>query len=61
MSPLIYRLRRVMVRLGDLPTVEADASKGLSNGAILERLKEITNGSQDATPNTTTGPGQPRG
>ena len=42
MSPLILELRVLMVRLGDLPDVEADASQGLSNGAILERLQEIT-------------------
>ncbi len=42
MSPTIYRLRVLMVRMGDLPDVKADASQGLSNGAILERLQEIT-------------------
>lgn len=48
MSPAIYRLRVLMVRMGDLPDVEADASRGLSNGAIMERLQEICH-PQDTT------------
>lgn len=51
MSPIILRIRQIMVRLGDLPSVNADATKGLSNGAILRRLKEISDNPQSDTAN----------
>lgn len=41
MTPLLIRIRRIMVSFGDLPSVDADPSTGLSNGEILTRLKEI--------------------
>lgn len=41
MSPIIIRIRRIMFSLGDLPSIDADPSQGLSNGDILERLKEL--------------------
>jgi hypothetical protein len=41
MSPIILRIRSILYRRGELKSVDADVSGGLSNGAILKRLKEI--------------------
>lgn len=41
-SYLIFCIRQAMFELGDLPSIDADPSKGLSNGEILTRLREIT-------------------
>lgn len=57
MSPIILRIRQIMFRLGDLPSVDSDATKGLSNGDIMRRLKEISKGPQSDTPNTDKGSG----
>lgn len=42
MTYLIFRIRQAMFNLGDLPSIDADPSQGLSNGEILTRLREIT-------------------
>ena len=42
MTYLIFRIRQAMFNLGDLPSIDADPSQGLSNGEILIRLREIT-------------------
>ena len=39
---MILHLRRVMVRLGDLPDESAEISGGLTNGQLLSRLREMT-------------------
>lgn len=39
---MILRLRRVMVRLGDLPDEGTEISGGLTNGQLLIRLREMT-------------------
>lgn len=39
---MILRLRRVMVRLGDLPDESTEISGGLTNGQLLNRLREMT-------------------
>lgn len=59
MSPLIYRLRALMVRLGDLPDVNADPAGGLSNGAIIKRLHELTYGPQATAPDAEALPEKP--
>jgi hypothetical protein len=59
MSPLIYRLRALMVRMGDLPDVDADPCGGLSNGAIIERLHELTYGPQASAPDAEAMPEKP--
>ncbi len=41
MPTILIRIRRIMFSLGDLPSIDADPSPGLSNGEILERLKEL--------------------
>lgn len=41
MSPIILRIRSILYRRGELKSVDADTSRGLSNGAILKRLKEM--------------------
>lgn len=51
MSPIILRIRQIMVRMGDLPSVDADATQGLSNGDIMRRLKEISKRPQSDNPN----------
>jgi hypothetical protein len=38
----ILRLRKLQVRLGDLPDENAEIAGGLSNGNLLSRLKEMT-------------------
>lgn len=42
MTYLIFRIRQAMFNLGDIPSIDADPSMGLSNGEILIRLREIT-------------------
>jgi hypothetical protein len=43
---LIFRLRTLMVRSGDLSHINADPSQGLTNGDILNRLRELGDGSE---------------
>ena len=58
MSPIILKIRTLMVRMGDLPDVESDASMGLSNGAILKRLQEIERPQSADTNNQPTSEGE---
>lgn len=46
MTTIFVRIRKIMFRFGDLPSLEADPSLGLSNGEILARLREINENPQ---------------
>ena len=41
-SDTILRLRRLQVRLGDLPDESAEIEGGLTNGELLSRLRNMT-------------------
>jgi len=40
-------IRHLMVRMGDLKTVNDDPSQGLENGDILARLRDLTYGESE--------------
>ena len=44
MTPLLIRIRKIMVSFGDLKHTNDKPDTGLSNGEILERLQEIDPG-----------------
>jgi len=46
MPYLIFRIRQTMFKLGDLPSIDAAPAQILSNGQILNRLKEINGNPQ---------------
>lgn len=41
---ILFRLRTLMVRSGDLSNINADPSQGLSNGDLLKRLRSLNEG-----------------
>lgn len=48
---VLYRLRRVMVRFGDLEKVDEEIKNGESNRQLLERIRKYTNDSTDNAQN----------
>lgn len=39
---ILFQLRSLMVRRGDLPSMETDPAGGLTNGDLLKKLKKTT-------------------